>query len=628
MAITSADIPEKWDCSINGVGYAFYDPDGGKKYGFTDIQSIFQYTPTFVQRSNTQGDFGDEFQDFWMTAQQNDWTLGDGQRFFRSNDEASVRRYHAGTGINISIPGQVNLDKKLITNASLTGSAVAAWEYGGQAANGSFCAYTTSTNLYYISSAGAETSIGAHGLGVAPRTGCRDYLTDYISSAANGTAGVRRYNAGFTTFSATGADSLVFLNNTLYGFACQGPAGTAKLIKYDTAGTASTLFEWKSAAGGAQASLVGMVAAYGGKVLVLLDTVGSAMPNGPELWLYDGVGTFKIAEMGHGFTLPTTVATSFRTPLAVVNGVVYIAANHTIGSTARTVIWYYANGQQGVLWRANNTYTAGSPSACSFSGGLLFAGQASGEIFFYNPDVGSIAQVYLASSAPFPAFLVGGSSCAWGLSANIVDVYFGNTGNPATEYATSGQLITSQFDFGSSLIKIFRGVKVEFDAASSGGSVDISYLVDGAGDTNGNGGMYTSLQVGAASGTEYTFTNITGKTLSIKVTINGDGSNGGPTLKRISVRAAPKQTSKRKTTYVLNLTGVNGVNPVKLRDGTFDANDGLTQATNLASVVTTATPVTVIDELGTYTGVIDNDGFEIRRIAPEEYVATVPIREV
>jgi len=623
VALTAADVPERYDVILNGVGYAFYDPDGGKKYGFTDIQSIFQYTPTFVQRSNTQGDFGDEFQDFWLTYSQNDWSLGDNQKFYRSREETSRSRYYGGSGIDVSVPGQVNLGLRTIATAPAA-AVVAAWPSGSQATGARQIAFATSTTLYTVDNTGAVTSEGAHGLGAAPTCGCRDNDNDYLSTTATGTVGVRKYTgSAFSTFSATGADSLCFVNNALYGFSgLTGGAGNAKLLRYDTAGTASTLFEWKSSNGGSTV-LNGYLIPYGGKVLILLDNTGNNGISGAELWMYDGVGTFKIAELGKGVKAYRTA--QFLSPACVVNGIVYVGVSLNAGGSSgvggSAAVWYYANGATGILWKDIAPDSAGGVSCSSFNGGLLFIVQTSGSVWFYDPLTSRIAKYTNLPAAPAGTILVSASSYAavFNGSGNFYTL-FGYSG-ASTQYAASGTLTSSQIDFDSSLDKLFRGIKVDFETAS-GASVDIAYQVDGV------GGTYTTLQTGATSGTEYGLTGISGRTISVKLTLNGSGANSGPTIKRVSVRAAPKQTSKRKTTYVLNLTGVNGVNHPKLRDGTFDVNDGLAQATNLASVVTTATPVTIIDELGTYTGVIDNDGFEIRRIAPKEYVATVPIREV
>src|SRR5690348_13885904 len=100
-APTATDVGPKFDCLINGEGYLFAD--------MGDEKGEFGYTPTFVTRQNTQGDYGDNQQDFWLTATQRDWSLGEQQRYFRANDDDAKRRYWQGGAVDITIPGQVSI---------------------------------------------------------------------------------------------------------------------------------------------------------------------------------------------------------------------------------------------------------------------------------------------------------------------------------------------------------------------------------------------------------------------------------------------------------------------------------------------------------------------------------------
>jgi hypothetical protein len=99
-------------------------------------------------------------------------------------------------------------------------------------------------------------------------------------------------------------------------------------------------------------------------------------------------------------------------------------------------------------------------------------------------------------------------------------------------------------------------------------------------------------------------------------------------LKKISVRAVPQQASFRKETFVIQCTGRDGHQPLRLRDGTFEGKDGLTLATALRTAATSSTPISITDEFGTFTGVIEADGFTLRRVRPNEFLAVVPVREV
>src|SRR5439155_8404445 len=99
---TTSDVGKAIDVLIDGQGYLFADPQ--------DVKAEFGISPPFVSRTNTQGDYGDNQQDFWMTATQRDWSEGEQQRYFRQSDGDSQRRYWVGSGVDVSsIPGQVSM---------------------------------------------------------------------------------------------------------------------------------------------------------------------------------------------------------------------------------------------------------------------------------------------------------------------------------------------------------------------------------------------------------------------------------------------------------------------------------------------------------------------------------------
>lgn len=43
--------------------------------------ATYGHSPTFVERSNVSGDYGDNQQAFWLVASQRDWSLGEQQPF-------------------------------------------------------------------------------------------------------------------------------------------------------------------------------------------------------------------------------------------------------------------------------------------------------------------------------------------------------------------------------------------------------------------------------------------------------------------------------------------------------------------------------------------------------------------
>jgi len=171
-------------------------------------------------------------------------------------------------------------------------------------------------------------------------------------------------------------------------------------------------------------------------------------------------------------------------------------------------------------------------------------------------------------------------------------------------------------DFDSSLSKQFRGIKVEFTLATDGdfGSVDIAYQLDGV------DGSWTNLQTSAVSGTEYTFTNISGHAIAVKITLNKGTSTSGPVLKNLSVRGAPVMPVYPRGEYIFDCTA-SEAQPRELRDGTYHPLDGYDQVQNLITARNNTSPISVTDKInGTFTAFVDvNDpqGFDVYEIHPD-----------
>jgi hypothetical protein len=605
---TAAMIPNRYDVVIDGFGYIFPNVQ--------DERARYTYTPTFLQRTNVGSAYGDNQQDFFLTASQNDWSLGEEQRFFHPSGEEggdSARRYFRGSALETHIPGQATLlpairqvsnSDTVITSCFKTPSS----HY-----------YTTSANLKSIAgSTGVVTDHGAHGAGAV--TGM---ATDGGNVFISGTTKVRKWNgAAFSDFNATASvGALAFLNNALYS--CDG----AVLRVYDTAGTATTLYTWKDAAGATIAASNVRLVPFGGSLLISFP----ALTGRPQLWIYDGVSTSKIAE----FPL-----SSIGFDLCVLDGIVYLSGTIFDASAGTTlgvvpVIWYYVNGTIGTLWRSQDSVVLDyhlyalsfyNPALGTLGGRLVFTDTLNLRLLEYDPLSGSISTLgtfTTSSNLTYTSTPVALSS----VGTNVL-VTIGGTGSSPTNpdfliyphssnFATSGYIQTSQFDFENALTKVFRGVKVVW--SGSNGSVDLSYSIDG--------GSFTALQTGAVSGTEYTLpANTTGATIAVKATLNY--SSGGPTLKRIYVRASPVQQSFRRCEYALDLTGFRAGNPVRRRDGSDHTLTGSQMATNLNTAITSTTPLTITDRFGTYTGVLEPGGCEIIEHRPGEFVARVTIRQV
>ena len=604
---SASDIPGRYDVVINGEGYVFPDSELER--------ATYGYSPTFVQRQNTQGDYGDNQQEFWLSATQRDWRGGEQQRFFRQDEDRS-NRYWRSSAVDVRKDGQVTLHPG-VSSVSFTSSMVACHTRDPTART---IVALTSANLLTVDAAGTVTDVGAHGLGTTPvYQAITSDGTDMFFSATTA-SGVRKWDgSAFSTFSASGGNSLTFLNNTLFGFY------DSTLCKWDTAGARSDVFTWKQADGGNRSFGTGQNSAvltpFGGKVMVLLRDG----PHGAELWESDGsTASIKAQFPSNFYGCDTTVQ----------KGVLYISgmfgrANAAgTADTTRPAVYAYTADTFELLWQADDYLADGISglsgqvmvAIASFDSGVVWNDESTATFKFYEPDAAAVHTLGAYSRG-------GGKNVAIAAGTQLfLMVQQTATGYryPGGAVATTGTVTGSLIDFDSSLDKIFRGIIVDYDEGSDGdgGSVDVAYR------TNDLGGAYTTLQAGVTSGTEYTLSGVTGRSLSPKITLNKGTSTNGPVLKRVAVRAAPTQRTFKRRTYRLQLSGRNGVGPVVLRDQTPHAKDGQSMATDLAAAATSSSPITIVDRFGSFTAVVDNDGFQIIEIRPEEYVATVRVREV
>lgn len=606
MAV-AADVPNIYDVVISGLGYILANPIA-PNLPFRTQRARYSYSPTFVTRQNVSGSYGDNQQDFWLTESQKDWALGDGQKFFRANDADSQRRYWTGKNLDISIPGQVKIAPAIKTNISFTNPALGA---AGTAYTRNTIYVVDATTLFSISNSGVITNLGAHGAGTPF---ARGLIADGNFLYIAGSTALRAYDltgATFATFNAAAFEALAFTGNTLYAV----DSVMSSFYRFDTAGTSTNLFTFKDAKGGSR-GVVSSLKSYGGKVLLLRSS--SEENRGSTLWQYAGTGLSTLAELPPNFR---------GDQMDVVGGVVFIAgAFLTRASTWQPAIYYFANGTLGLLWKAPVlTQNATVPSLVAFQQGLVFTDEVLGNFMYYDFSTGAISTIgsFTVGNVSWTNS-TGGILAASGTSfihtRNSTSTYF----FPDTTQATSGIVYSSLFDFDSSLTKLFRAVIVEFEPGSDGdgGSIDVAYQVNSV-DLS-----YTSLIVGAVSGSENLMTGVSGRSISLKITLNKGTSTLGPTLKRVYVRAVPIQQTFRSDEMILDCSGANGKTPVILRNGNPHNLDGQAMVTNLRTAITSTTPITITDRFGTITAVVDVANVEIIEIRPEEYYVRMAFREV
>lgn len=603
-------IPDVYDLVVNGTGYIF---DRSQ-----ESSAALGYTPTFIPRTNVQGDYGDNQQDWFFTATQRDWSLGEQQKFFRGSNQDSQRKYWLGSSIDIQTQGQVSLRFPFLTaTAPEAAVTVAAGIKSSSLGISDSVVGVGATKLFTITDAGVVTDKGAHGLGATPEKEAivSDGEDVYISTSGSGSVGVRKWTgSAFSTFSTTKADALEFQNNSLYGL----NATTAALNVYDTAGVATELFTWLGADGGVRTSPVFTrvaLKAFGGDLAVLW-SIGAGSSPGSELWFYNGTGV----------SLAAVLPTNFEAyEMEVLDGILFISGTYYRaggggGVGVRPAILYYA-GSEGVLWQGDTSFTStgpwmGHPSMAVMDGGIVFNDDYTGKFMFYDPASGAISSIGTFTVAgDRPRLAACGRFAVHTRDQTTMYVY------PSTTLPSTGFVTSSIFDFESTRQKAFRGITIVFDKPT-GTTVDISYRLNDLDST------YTSLQTNAASGTEYTLSGITGSGLSVKVTLNLGAGSASPVLRKVYVRAAPLLTQFRRGSYRVDCSGKDGHTPVQTHNDTSLGRDGYAMLVELAAYAQSTTPLTIQDALGTYTGFIELDTFQAMQISPEEFVVTFQARQV
>jgi hypothetical protein len=586
---------DKFDVVIDGEGYMVATSE--------QERALFGYTPIFVQRQNVEGDYGDNKQDFWLTFTQRDWSFGEQLRYARPNDQAGElnRRFWQGSNIDIRVSGQVSM-RRAVSSLTFAAAVRAMATISTDSSTDIWAAGTT--NLYRVASDGTITSESAHGLGAAPsRYGLAgDGAYIYLSTTSAGTVGVRRRSAAstYSTFSASGADSLAFLNNTLFGYR----SSSADLVRWNTSGTLSSLFTWKRAQGTAHDVTTKLVP-FGGKLMIV--RLGASPV---EIYEYDGTGTTKLAELPSNFV--------GRDACQALGVVFVVGALVDTATAAYPAVYFYSNGLIDQLWRSTTAVNSPSGAIVNWDGGVVFTDDSSDSFVYYSIATGgthTLGGYTEAGSDPL-------------LAATVVSLLHtrNQTGGylfPASTAATTATVTSSLVDFDLSLNKRFKGVTVDFEAGAdgNGGTVDVSYRL------NDLTGSYTTIQTGITSGTEYAIDQ-TGRSISIRVTLNKGTSTAGPVLKRVYLRGVAINPSFERSTYALLLGGRDGEAHNELRDKSRQPKDGLEQALDLRAAAESAAPIPVLDEFGTRNVVIDAEGFQLRQYRREEYLAIVPTREV
>jgi hypothetical protein len=623
---SAADVPNKYDLVINGQGYILDRSYDDSPYRTPPAE--YSSTATFLERTNVGTGYSDDAQDFFLTETQNDWTGGEGRSFFRVGDQTAVTQYERSYGVEPRSPGSVRLAPDILTATGVHSIQAAC----GNSTDGlHFC--VDATNLYTVDFGGNKSTLGAHGAGSVATFGlATDGIYIYISGATK----LRKYNIGTGAFTDYGTNSAVgalcYTGNLLYS--CNGSV----LASYGTTGTSTTIFTWKDGTGTALPTSGCKIIANGGSVMILLP----AMPNGPELWQYNGTATNIAAHLPAG---------SVAYDMVELNGIVYCSGSiwemdAQIYATPAALmgsvptLWAYTGGSIEIIWQEQTIYNTAfawgnlpqSPLG-TFRNSLVFEGQVDGvaALKLYQPSTGAVmtlAKISVSSTGGQTRQI---SSLATtfmfsGLSSAVDAVVY-----PTTTVPSFGLIYLARLDFDNSLQKVFRSVKVDWekypgDAGTP--SVDFTLQVDE------NVGLLGNTS-GLVSGVENILsTSLVGRTCQVWLQLNKGTSTYGPVVRRVYLRAAPLLQSYKQRQYLLDLVGNKRTEPsqyLTLINGESHTKDGDEMRADLVAAIA-AGVISITDRFGTFTGIIEPAQTIFREVRADygraEYRALVVVREV
>lgn len=403
------------DIVLGGVGFTLYRArdEGPPTKGYTNEAVDYTYTPTFVPRQNQSGDMGDDQQDFFMTVTQNDWSGGEGRKFFRR--QGGEDAFWAGENIMPTyVPGQVKMARSF-TFAALAGATITGWW----------------NNAVYVKSTGQIAS---------PANEVGDALFSVYGPGAT-TKVIARYSVdgGATwTVQTTTAASAEIWNDCIdmtvgddgYVYCLEGATTTTQAQVHRIKGPSATTADWdnwtaitgqcscicywnKGVYVGTAAGKLGLTTSAGGAVDTIQDFGGGVViqllgtpegmyalylsPQGDyRVFLYDGSTTREVFRLPRGWSLPYMIETgvmpnkvtssifAMRTDaMAWSEGVLYVAGllpsqdahqAHKGDAPYHSALYYYSSGSSGLVWEADSSkyhHSWGCAAVSVIQGGII-----------------------------------------------------------------------------------------------------------------------------------------------------------------------------------------------------------------------------------------------------------------
>ncbi len=445
-----ADTPQgvdRYDVLIGGSGFMLYrdKPDNDQpSEHFQSYGDDLTYSPVFIDRSNVQGDLGDNVQDFFMTFVQRDWSGGMGQKYFRQQADRERSFWDCKNVDCTTTPGSVRVGADTIKAALSTGSSP----------NGLYC------NMVYFKNSGGGTVGPVEGMvkveGAAATTvvayysvdatnwtlqttsgaplmvDCVDMMTGddgfiYCLEGTNGTTSTIHRLAAPATGATLAWDNTTKVTGgyctliTFWGGNIYVADRNAKLkqVAFGTSAVQSIIHDFGAG------KIVDMLPTPAGIYILYVTNMGDY-----RLFRYDGASTTELARMPMGWHLQIPHETFFTAEGAVaaqnsvhcmtsVDGVLYVTGlipardyvqSNRNSTNYRQALWFYASGNSGIIWASevlnNSHYRASGGAICQVRGGaVVWLDGTDDRIMQYDPATGGVScigQFISSSGALYP----------------------------------------------------------------------------------------------------------------------------------------------------------------------------------------------------------------------------------
>lgn len=560
--------------TLNGQEYAI-DPEFGET---TYVQSP---QPQFVEQDR---------QVFWTSWTQRAFHNGERLPNILSKEDLDAARYHDGEGVDVGMlsdHGEVRLQPALTRSLAV------------QSATMPMAVSSDGTTLLVGLAASPWLKIWTSAGGwVNPTSGLSAAVTDIIAVgstfyAVSGGVPMTSTNAGDTWAELTGSHTSVvgiaYANGDVY--LLKSGSGADRVYNHTQAENVS--------------SITGsFIAGYRENIYWGEDS---------RLYLYNGRSVTLYDQLPSGFIL---------TGLFPYRSILFLTGYFKVRTGKLGAVYYIIQGTENHLLSFKQAFDVTTDYSLSALAGyddeIFFANRKRGGVDRYDYTNGGVASGPATGTAmvtPFKSMAICEGYLWIGRYDNVAGtdgVYVADLHNPSA-YVASGWLTTPAYDFDyPNQQKLFRDLRVEHKALTTGQSIAVSYSLDmGANWVS----AITSSTVGASSAST-TLSNIKANTIKLKVTLTaGASATTSPTLTKLVVRAAPVTEAK----YMW-----------RLKLAILPQYDGATLISSLKTAYAAQAQLAFIDVDASTANVIISDCQIVRKPSPDQNYgyAVVELREV